>query len=551
MDTLCRPAHDAHPNADEPRSVADLADSLCAGAANLTAYEYRWLRDLAEFDRRRGWLHWEQASCAAWLSWQVGLDARSAREKVRVARSLAEMPHVAAAMELGHLCYSKVRAITRVATPATEESLVNLALVSTTAQLERIVAGTRRAIADVNSGAERRWAGRRLDHRIDDDGMVVVSMRLTPDDAAVFLAAVEQFVADVECAEIESAEVKPAERVIDAATPRAIGERNCTPADEGDVVGASSRGLLNSTRVPIAARRADAAVAMANAALASTPSLAVRPVVTVHVDCRPSAVDGVSTNEVSTNEVSTNGVSTNGVSTNGVSTNEVSTNGVSAKEVSAESVAVHVNRCTPELVECSVEAPHALSAAPIGLAAVGRQCCDAMIEVATHHADGSVTMSPRVGVVRGRQRRAVLARDRHCQFPGCARSAGVEIHHLIHRAHGGDNGADNLVLLCRFHHHRLHDERWSARRTDDGLVFTSPDGRVVARPSTLTGAAQTVLDLGRTAVDGRSRWAGDPLHLADALGFLASAAAVAERSARGRFAALEAQAAHRPMAGAA
>ena len=531
MDTLCRPAHDAHPNADEPRSVADLADSLCAGAANLTAYEYRWLRDLAEFDRRRGWLHWEQASCAAWLSWQVGLDARSAREKVRVARSLAEMPHVAAAMELGHLCYSKVRAITRVATPATEESLVNLALVSTTAQLERIVAGTRRAIADVNSGAERRWAGRRLDHRIDDDGMVVVSMRLTPDDAAVFLAAVEQFVADVECAEIESAEVKPAERVIDAATPRAIGERNCTPADEGDVVGASSRGLLNSTRVPIAARRADAAVAMANAALASTPSLAVRPVVTVHVDCRPSAVDGVSTNEVSTNGVSTNGVS--------------------AEAVAAEAVAVHVNRCTPELVECSVEAPHALSAAPIGLAAVGRQCCDAMIEVATHHADGSVTMSPRVGVVRGRQRRAVLARDRHCQFPGCARSAGVEIHHLIHRAHGGDNGADNLVLLCRFHHHRLHDERWSARRTDDGLVFTSPDGRVVARPSTVTGAVQTVLDLGRTAVDGRSRWAGDPLHLADALGFLAGAAAVAERSARGRLVALEAQAAHRPMAGAA
>ncbi|MFM8311562.1 MAG: HNH endonuclease signature motif containing protein [Ilumatobacteraceae bacterium] len=500
MDTLCRPAPDTCPPLDEPRSVADLADSLCAGAANLTAYEYRWLRDLAEFDRRRGWLQWEQASCAAWLSWQVGLDARSAREKVRVARALAEMPHVAAAMERGHLCYSKVRAITRVATPATEESLVDMALVSTTAQLERIVAGTRRALAAVNGDAAQRWAGRRLDHRIDDDGMVMVSIRLTADDAAVFLAAVEQFVAEVE----------PAERLLDSARSTAVDVGESESAGSEQAVSATGRAMFTSERVPVAARRADAAVALAQAAvssgtsIAAQASLAAQPLVTLHVDCRASTP-----------------------------------------------AVVHVNRCEPESVECSVDAPQALSPVSVGVVAAGRHCCDAMVEVATHHADGSVTMSPRVGVVRGRQRRAVLARDRHCQFPGCTRSAGVEIHHLVHRAHGGGNEADNLVVLCRFHHHRLHDERWSTRRTSGGLVFSSPDGRVVGQPSSITGAAQTVLDLDRTAADGRSRWAGDPLHLVEALGFLASAAAVAERTARGRFAALAGREARRPRVGAA
>ena len=69
-----------------------LEAEICQGAANLTAAEASWLALVAEFDRRRGWEVWECASCAAWLSWQVGLDMRAAREKVRVAHALGGVP---------------------------------------------------------------------------------------------------------------------------------------------------------------------------------------------------------------------------------------------------------------------------------------------------------------------------------------------------------------------------------------------------------------------------------------------------------------------------
>ncbi|MFZ9630094.1 MAG: HNH endonuclease signature motif containing protein [Ilumatobacteraceae bacterium] len=474
------------------RSYDELATAICAGAANLTAYEYRWLCDVAEFDRRRGWMQWEQVSCAAWLSWQVGLDARSAREKVRVARALERVPLVAAAMSRGHLCYSKVRALTRVVTPATEQALLELALESTTAQFERIVAATRRATQVAEADAARIRRERCLHHLVEPDGSVTITLRLTGDDGAVFLAAVERFVA---------------ERV---------------PGDPIE---------------PVAARRADAAVSMALAASATEPSLAPPALVTVHVDC------------------------TGARATTASPTDEADAIGATAPSPAAAPIGhdpsvidtVHVNRRAPavddriegagpadlstshavEVPPCTVDVGD--SAVPVAPAAVLRACCDAVVEVVTHHADGEVTMSRRAGVVRGTQRRAVLARDRHCQFPGCTRSAGVEVHHLVHRAHGGGNHPDNLVVLCRSHHHRLHDDHWSARRTVRGLEFTAPDGRVFAEPSVVTGDPQQVLDLGRSGDDGRCRWQGDRLELVEALGFLASLPAVAERAATHRF----------------
>lgn len=118
---------------------------ICQGAANLSAAERDWLLAVAEFDRRDGWAQWGCVSCAAWLSWQVGLDLRAAREKVRVARHLREFPLISAAMGRGELSYSKVRAITRIAQPETEAALVQMALAGTTNHVERIVSAFRRA----------------------------------------------------------------------------------------------------------------------------------------------------------------------------------------------------------------------------------------------------------------------------------------------------------------------------------------------------------------------------------------------------------------------
>src|SRR5512132_798425 len=95
-------------------------------SAHLDAAAARLLDLIREFDAREGWNHGFR-SCADWLSWRVGLDKGAARERVRVARALGALPGLARAFAGGEISYSKVRAVTRVATSQTEERLLKLA----------------------------------------------------------------------------------------------------------------------------------------------------------------------------------------------------------------------------------------------------------------------------------------------------------------------------------------------------------------------------------------------------------------------------------------
>src|SRR5204863_2806487 len=131
------------------------------------------------FDARGGWNSGFR-SCAAWLSWRVGLEPTAARERVRVARALGTLPHLAEALARGELSYAKVRAVTRVATPETEERLLKVARAGTAAHVERIVRGWR----CVDRKAEARESKQQHKSRTlhvyqDDDGMMVVRGRLT------------------------------------------------------------------------------------------------------------------------------------------------------------------------------------------------------------------------------------------------------------------------------------------------------------------------------------------------------------------------------------
>ena len=103
-----------------------------------------WLAMIAEFDRRKGWSDSLTQSCAHWLNWQCGLALGAAREKVRVAHALEELPLIGASMARGELSYSKVRELTRVATPATEKYLLDIALHGTASHVERLVRQYRR-----------------------------------------------------------------------------------------------------------------------------------------------------------------------------------------------------------------------------------------------------------------------------------------------------------------------------------------------------------------------------------------------------------------------
>ena len=171
--------------------VERLGDEIAEMSVHLEAATARLLDRIREFDTREGW-NIGFSSCAAWLAWRVGLDKGAARERVRVARALGALPRVAAALARGEISYAKVRAISRVATAETEERLLAVAKAGTAEQVERIVRGWRA----VDRRAERQEAARQDAHRAlhvypDADGTVVVRGRLTPEQGAVLMRALE------------------------------------------------------------------------------------------------------------------------------------------------------------------------------------------------------------------------------------------------------------------------------------------------------------------------------------------------------------------------
>ena len=81
----------------ETSSIDQLGDEIAELSAHLDAATARLLDLIREFDARNGW-NTGFRSCAAWLSWRVGLDLGAARERVRVARALPTLPLLAQAL---------------------------------------------------------------------------------------------------------------------------------------------------------------------------------------------------------------------------------------------------------------------------------------------------------------------------------------------------------------------------------------------------------------------------------------------------------------------
>ena len=109
-----------------------------------------------------------------------------------MARALGTLPRLAHALAAGELSYAKVRALTRVATPDTEERLLAVGRAGTAEHVERIVRGWRRVdqLAEARESA-RQQKSRALHVYPDEDGMVVIRGRLTPEVGALLLRALE------------------------------------------------------------------------------------------------------------------------------------------------------------------------------------------------------------------------------------------------------------------------------------------------------------------------------------------------------------------------
>ncbi len=173
-------------------STPELVDEITTLAGHLNAANARFLVLVAELDRRRGWAEWGVKSCAHWLNWKCGIGLGAAREKVRVAHALEQLPRLAAAMAEGRISYFKARELTRVADSSNEDYLLNIALCGTASHVEHAVRGYRRALDAAELSREAiQQRDQSLWFHIEPDGSMVIRGRLPAEVGTLFVKALQ------------------------------------------------------------------------------------------------------------------------------------------------------------------------------------------------------------------------------------------------------------------------------------------------------------------------------------------------------------------------
>ena len=454
----------ARPGPAQPAELNRLGDQIAELSARIDAATYELLCHLHEFDLRHGWEGWR--SCAHWLNWRTGLDLGAAREKLRVAAALADLNHVSAAMARGQLSYSKVRALTRVASPATEARLLAMALCATAAQVERLVRAWRRVDRDAQPDAEQvLLASRALSMQVDEDGMVVLRGRLPPEVGAVLLRAVEAALQQVP-ATADGSEPTIAQRRADA-----LG----LVAESALAGGLDPGNSADRFQVTVHVQ-ADALPAREPADEAPRVSAETREVsLTLSEPVAPAAPRVAADTRVVSPAPSEPGAQTTnlGAEQATIATPHISAETFEVSEAAFERVAPETDLDADQAVIEQAGGLH------LGKEAARRVACDAGIVVLRHAAGGEVLdVGRRTRTVPSAMRRALLSRDRgQCQFPGCE-SRHCDAHHVEHWADGGETRLQNLVLACRFHHRALHEGgfRVVLGDTDGKFRFLRPDG---------------------------------------------------------------------------
>ncbi len=190
-------------------TARNLEDQITELAAHINAATWRLLDLIREYDLCRGWNGGGTRSCAHWLNWKCGIALGAAREKVRVAHALAGLPQISAAFREGRVSYSKVRAMTRIATAENEDYLLMIARHGTASHMEQLVRGYRRT---GRAEAQQQLGRRELTWHVDADGCYVIRGRLTPEQGERLLQALDLAAEDVPADE----DATPAMRRVDA-----------------------------------------------------------------------------------------------------------------------------------------------------------------------------------------------------------------------------------------------------------------------------------------------------------------------------------------------
>mgnify|MGYP001553102978 CR=1 FL=1 len=533
-----RPLHPA------PASRLDQLESeLTTLTGHINAATCRFLMLLEEFDRLEGYLRHGLLSSAHWLNWRCGIGLNAAREQRRVARALPNLPQTLARFRTGEISYSKVRAMTRIATPENEGVLLEVARYGTAQQLETMVARWRSAErARDHQLAGRRHAARALHYHYDEDGMLVIRATLPPEAGAVVLEALQSAMESLkdgdgpdDAASVTAhATVRHAGSADDAgcvtaATPDAFDAaggsttaccdvtaetRRCTPGRDRSHDGHDGTDVTAETRrgevADAAGARADAdvaAVTLAERARTSKPTVAM-------ADVTAETSGGQTGNERFTFATSDVTAETTGsapcrpcdslrpdsfaTATAAAAPDDRPTLGQRRADALAHLarawldgdagdrpsgerflVSVHVDA---DALAGNAAGRSELADGPVLPAeTVRRLCCDGQMLASLDDPDGRpLNVGRRSRSIPSAIRRALRSRDRHCRFPGCTRTRWLDGHHIVHWADGGETSLENLVSLCHHHHRLVHEGGFGVHRDTDGeLCFTTPAGALI------------------------------------------------------------------------
>jgi uncharacterized protein DUF222/HNH endonuclease len=429
-----------------PVPLERLEAEICELAGHLAATTCRFLVLLGDFDARRGWASWEMTSCAAWLSWKCQMSSHTAREHVRVARALRDLPVIRAEFGAGRLSYAKVRALTRIASPQTEAGLAELARPMTGNQLERFARAHRQVTAADDVAARIQS---RVTFRVEDDGCLSGSFRLPPLQGAVLLKALRAAVGETE---------HPDDSPDHPQDPSSVGRSVSagTPVDAPPEAPAAAQPVA-----PTSSSLAGALVTLAEAFLAGKVAVAADPEVyqvIVHV-----GTDAITPERTPADPV-------------GVSAETRPRPPQAALSPPPKPAAPRPRGHPADPGRCHVEDGPAISPSTAQMLA-----CGATWTWMLHDSVGKLLdLGRRQRRPNAALRRAARERDKcRCRFPGCE-SRRVDLHHIQYWSNGGRTTLDNLVSLCKYHHVLIHDRGYLIAAARDGtFTFYRPDGTVI------------------------------------------------------------------------
>jgi hypothetical protein len=420
-----------------------LEAQICELAGHLAAATCRFLVLLGDFDARRGWASWDMNSCAEWLSWKCQMSSGTAREHVRVARALRDLPVIRGEFGAGRLSYAKVRALTRIATPATEAGLAELAGPMTGNQLERF-ARAHRQVSSADDAAAR--VRRRLAWRFEDDGSLSGTFRLPPLQGAVLLKALRAAAGDLEHPHLADAGHGPAARETSVSAETLAADQ---------------------PQPPTSSSLADALLVIAEAFLAGKAAAADDPdVYQVVVHVGTGAI---------------------------IAGSPGSDPPADPADVSAETPgpSPQAPGHPADPARCHVEDGPAISVSTAQMIA----CSSAWSWMLHDSAGKLLDLGRRRRRPNAALRRAARERDKcRCRFPGCE-SRRVDLHHIQYWSNGGRTKLDNLVSLCKYHHMLVHDRGYLIAAARDGtFAFYRADGTAIPASPPLPQADGTIED---------------------------------------------------------